>query len=103
MMAAVDFSAEVEAQLVGAFPADVVDEARGILNPSQADRVLRAILTLSEGDLERLRHYPEVAETGNREVLYWAETPRQSDEPRTYEEVRDRLKQPPRGLGRSSS
>ena len=97
MMAAVDFSPEVETQLVGAFPAAVVDEARGILNPSQDDRVLRAVLTLSEGDLERLRHYSEVAETDYRDVLYWAETPRQSEESRTYEEVRDRLKLPPEG------
>ncbi len=96
-MAGVDLSGEIEAQLVEAFPADVVVQARGILNPSQDDRVLRAVLTLSEGDLDRLRHYAEVADTDPRDVLYWAETPRQSDEPRTCEEVRDRLKLPPEG------
>jgi hypothetical protein len=69
MMAGVDLSAEIEAQLVEAFPADDVDQARGILNPSQDDRVLRAVLTLSEGDLERLRHYSEVAEPVYRDVL----------------------------------
>lgn len=97
MMAGMDLSAEIEALLVETFPADVVDQVRGILNPNQDDRVLRAVLILSEGDFERLRHYSEVAETDYRDVLYWAETPRQSDEPRTYEEVRDRLKLPPEG------
>jgi hypothetical protein len=77
------------------FPADVLDQARRILNPSQEDRVLRAVLTLSEGDLERLRYYAEVAETDYRDVLYWAETPRQPEAPRSYEELRERLNLPP--------
>jgi hypothetical protein len=95
MMTAVDLSDEIEAQLVEAFPGEVVGQARGMLNPRQDDRVLRAVLTLSEGDLDRLRHYSEVPETDSRDVLYWAETSRQSDEPHTYDEVRDRLKLPP--------
>jgi hypothetical protein len=97
MVTAVDLSDEVEAQLVEAFPGDVVGQARGMLNPSQDDRVLRAVLTLSEGDLDRLRHNAEVADTDPRDVLYWSETSRQSDEPHTYEEVRDRLNLPPEG------
>ncbi len=96
-MASVNLSAEVEAQLVRMFPADAVGQARGILNPNQDDRVLRAILTLSEGDIERLQHYADVAETDYRDVLFWAETPRRPEEPRSYEVLRDRLRLPPEG------
>jgi hypothetical protein len=95
MMADVDFSPEVEAELARRFSADAVDRARGLLNPRQDDRVLLAVLSLSEGDLERLRRYAEAAEADYRDVLYWAETPRQRDEPRSYEELRERLKLPP--------
>jgi hypothetical protein len=95
MMADVDLSPEVETELVGMFSADAVDQAREILNPSQDDRVLLAVLALSEGDLERLQHYADAAEADYRDVLYWAETPRQPDEPRSYDELRERLKLPP--------
>jgi hypothetical protein len=96
-MLTVDFSPEVEAQLATTFPADLADQARGILGPSRDDRVRRAILTLSKGDLERLRHFAKSAEADYRDVLYWAETPRQPDEPHSYEELRDRLNLPPEG------
>ena len=55
MMASVNFSAEVEAQLVRTFSSDAVDQARVIFNPGQDDRVLRAVLTLAAGLVERLR------------------------------------------------
>jgi len=50
-----EFLGEVEAQLVRTFSSDAVDQARVILNPGQDDRVLRAVLTLAAGLVERLR------------------------------------------------
>ena len=70
MMEIVDLSPEVEAQLLRALPADTAEQAQGIFNPSQDDRILRAVLTLADGDLERLRHYAAIAETDHRDVLF---------------------------------
>jgi hypothetical protein len=39
----------------------------------ERERVQLAVLKLSEGNIERLRHYIEAAETDYRDVLYWAE------------------------------
>ena len=39
----------------------------------EPDRVRRAILKLSEGDLGRLRHFREQADKDYRDVLWWAE------------------------------
>ena len=95
MMSAVEFSSEVTAAISEAFRGESVREARRILNPIRGDRVLRAVLALSAGDLDRLRHFTEVAESEPRDVLRWAETPLRPGEPDSYEELRDRLKLPP--------
>ena len=50
---------------------------------------------LSAGDLDRLRHVTEIAETDPRDVPHWAETPRSPGESDSYEQVRDPLKLPP--------
>ena len=55
---------------------------------------MQAILTLSNGDLEQLRHYSEVASVDYRDVLLWAETSRQEYEPSTYKELRERFSAP---------
>ena len=39
----------------------------------ERERVQLAILTLAEGDLNKVRKYVEVAKTDYRDVLYWAE------------------------------
>ena len=57
---------------------------------SSEDRVLRAILTLSAGDLSRLRHNVEAARADPRDVLFWAEYPRDSDTASTVR-MRDAL------------
>jgi hypothetical protein len=41
-------------------------------------RVQLAILQLSQGDVDKLREYVEVARTDYRDVLFWAETPEQA-------------------------
>ena len=57
----------------------------------EPDRVRRAILALAAGDLARLRHFAEQAHQDYRDVLYWAEYPRDPAEPQTYAELRARL------------
>ena len=42
-------------------------------------RVQLAVLTLSEGDAQKLRHYIDVAQIDWRDVLYWAEYRPNSD------------------------
>jgi hypothetical protein len=88
------YSPEVEALLERLFPAPVTDQARRLLSPIRDDRLLHAILGMSDGDLERLQHFREVAEAEPRDVLLWAESPRDADEPRTYEDLRERLNLP---------
>ncbi len=61
----------------------------------ETDRVRRAVLRLSEGDLTRLRHFSASAAQDYRDVLMWAENPPEADEPRTYAELRERLGLPP--------
>jgi hypothetical protein len=87
----VGFSPEVERALAEQFPGEATPSARAILQPDQDDRVLLAVLALCRGDLERLRHFSEAAAADWRDVLYWAENPPADDEPRTYEELRERL------------
>ncbi len=41
--------------------------------PGGRERVQMAILKLSGGDLEKLRHYLKRAQDDFRDVLYWAE------------------------------
>jgi len=95
MMERVALPREVDELLAETFDADVVDEARAILDSSLETRVLQAVVILSEGDLERLRHFVGVAVVDFRDVLFWAYEPRGDDEPSTYEELRVRLGLPP--------
>jgi hypothetical protein len=64
------------------------------LNPPY-ERVLLAILTLAQGNLDTLRHYADIARSDWRDVLYWTEHPPDPDEPKTYEELLQRLGFPP--------
>jgi hypothetical protein len=57
----------------------------------EVDRVHRAIIVLSQSDLERVGHFVEVALTDHRDAIMWAEYPPDADEPRSYEELRARL------------
>jgi hypothetical protein len=64
------------------FPADRVQEALAILSDygiekhePEGERVCRAIVSLSAGDLDRLRHFVAGAKADYRDVLFWAETP----------------------------
>jgi len=91
----VNLPTEVERQLEQAFPETEVDEARTILRPLNSERVLSAVVALSEGHLDRLRHFTQAAQTDYRDVLFWAEIPPAEDEPKSYEELRKRLKLPP--------
>lgn len=42
-------------------------------NNDQNLRLIRSILFLSRGDLDRLEHYIKIANTDFRDLLYWAE------------------------------
>lgn len=61
----------------------------------EPDRVRRALVTLADGDLERLRHFCARAHEDFRDVLMWAEHPRKADEPSKYTELRNRLQPSP--------
>jgi hypothetical protein len=95
MMSDVDLSPAVEAKLVTMFPEVTADAARQILNPEEDDRVLEAVLTLSLGDLERLRNFSDVAAIDVRDVLAWAKSSGQDAGPASYDELRKRLNLPP--------
>lgn len=87
-------SGEVNELLAKTFAPGDISAAREILDPSASPQVLRAIVTLSSGDLARLRHFADVAAGDARDVLYWAEHPKQPDDPSSYAELRDRLNLP---------
>ena len=81
------FEADQMAALVSeVFPAERLREVLAILSDygveehepepgPERERVRRAIVSLSGGDLDRLRHFVAVAKTDYRDVLFWAETP----------------------------
>ena len=60
-----------------AFPApDNLESAMALLVAAgTSPRIQLAVLKLSEGDLDRLAHYAEVAQQDFRDVLAWAEYP----------------------------
>jgi len=95
MLGVVVFSDGIDEQINEVFSPPLIEGARQILRPEQGDRVLRAVLVLSEGDLGRLQHFSDAADIDSRDVLMWAETPTQPDEPTSYEELRARLHLPP--------
>jgi hypothetical protein len=55
------------------------------------DRVLCAVVRLADGSLDALSHYADSARGDWRDVLYWAEHPRDDSDPKSYEELRRRL------------
>ena len=64
--------------LFGAHPdRDAFWEALKSYAEKESPRVQLAILKLSEGDPEKLRHYVQAAQTDYRDVLAWAEYPEQ--------------------------
>ena len=73
---------QIAALVAEAFPAERLREALAILSDygvekhePERERVRRAIVSLSEGNLDRLRHFIAVAKADYRDVLFWAETP----------------------------
>lgn len=81
---------------------DDTDEAVALLmtygeDPADrdVDRVRDAVLRLSAGDLMRLRHNIAAARSDYRDVLFWANNPADASEPKSYEELVERLRLPP--------
>ncbi|MBK8904771.1 MAG: hypothetical protein IPM53_26565 [Anaerolineaceae bacterium] len=66
------------------FPNEVPEKILALLNRYESTsaagrlRVQLAILKLSEGNVDKLREFVEVARTDYRDVLFWAETPEQA-------------------------
>ena len=52
--------------------APVIESLSGYAGP-EAGRVAWDILKLSKGNVERVRHYLQAAQTDYRDILYWAE------------------------------
>lgn len=68
-------SDDIEAMLNALFPQNT-DEARTVLlgyADNEPDRVRKAILKLSEGNLADLKHYVKQGNQDYRDILYWAE------------------------------
>jgi hypothetical protein len=61
----------------------------------ERERVQLAILKLSEGNEEKLRHFVAVAKRDYRDVLFWAENPDEArlDTPEKRERVRKMFEQ----------
>jgi hypothetical protein len=55
----------------------------------ETDRIVRCIIFLSEGNIEELNHYIEVADRDERDIMFWAEYERLSGESLNYKRVRD--------------
>ena len=70
----------------------------------EVERVRRAIVLLSEGDLASARYFVSVAKTDYRDVLFWADNPEVAkiDTPEKKRRVREMLEKlgvkPPKGL-----
>jgi hypothetical protein len=78
-------SADLERALAREFPSDQQTAARGMLarygvaaHEREVERVRRALLALSQGNLAHLGHYLSVAQHDYRDVLYWADHPEQA-------------------------
>lgn len=69
----------------------IADLLRGIQDVGP--RVHRAVLALAEGDIDKLLHFARVAQIDWRDVIYWAETPRQPGE-MTEDEAKKLSEQP---------
>src|SRR5665213_658108 len=91
-------SEAIAARIAADFPGNE-HQAREILlrsleghAPSPNDeQTLLAVLQLADGDLARLAHYASAASVDFRDVIYWAFTPPDPNDPKTYEELRRRL------------
>ena len=86
-----DLVAEVERH----YGANDVTSVRSLLSELHSERVQRAVLHLADGDIDRFLHFVSRAQEDYRDVIFWAEEPRGDDEPRTYEDLRSRLRLPP--------
>jgi hypothetical protein len=80
---------------------DRADEVVGLLalyesdgDHPEASRLQRAVIALSDSNVELVRHFVERARRDHRDVLWWAEYRPDPDDPKTYQELRRRL-----GLG----
>ncbi len=78
-------SADLERALAREFPGDQRTVARSMLagygvaeHQREVERVRRALLVLSRGQLAYLGHYLAVAQHDYRDVLYWADHPEQA-------------------------
>lgn len=71
-------SADVERVIIRDFGISLLDDLTALLNQyadSEADRVKLAILKLSNGDIEELKHCLEMTKVDYRDVLLYAEYP----------------------------
>jgi hypothetical protein len=66
---------DITDKLFNDFGSARVSDALDLLksNSAASDRVIRCIVYLASGDLEKLRHYTECADRDFRDVIWWAE------------------------------
>jgi hypothetical protein len=97
----VNFPESVESRVAAEFARAAVSQARNALPSADQlasgapyERVLLAILQLASGDISKLLHFTAAAIKDWRDVLYWTEQPVESDEPLSWEELKERLRLP---------
>jgi hypothetical protein len=94
----VEIPATVENQIVASFAESLRTAARERL-PSPAElsprapyeRVLLAIIQLASGDIDKAAQLADVARADWRDVLYWAGQSFRTDEPQSWDELKNRL------------
>src|ERR1700722_5981857 len=89
---------EVRASLKSTFSPTDYEEARQYLVDCEelpagvpSPRVFRDVVSLSEGNIDRLRYFVAVAGRDWRDIVRWAEYPPKSDEPRSWDELQTKL------------
>jgi hypothetical protein len=85
---------DIDRYIVTTFDAPVLDEARGLLRElnellgsGDHSKVLRRVLFLANGDLDKLWHYTGAAMSDWRDVIYWAEYDREDRRIRDFNQL----------------
>lgn len=73
---------------------DVLPRREDFSDGAPYERVLLAVLDLAGQDTERVRHFAAAATRDWRDVVYWAEHPRDSSEPQSWDDLKRRLRRP---------
>src|SRR5690625_799573 len=98
MEATMHFSPKIRVELRSKFPEhlraaaqEALPRNEGLLEDAPYERVVLAIIKLSSGNLDKLSRFSEDAKKDWRDVLYWAEYPREVKKSQSWEELKAKL------------